>query len=73
MSARSATDKAKAVNFYLNELVLKIKATSPAFIGAKPTVVFYDDPAMRLQESTMNILKKLLDMGVAIEVKQADF
>jgi hypothetical protein len=60
----------EAVDFYLNELVLKI-ATEPAFTASKPTVVSYDH-AINFRESTIDALGKLLSMGVAIEVKRAD-
>jgi hypothetical protein len=63
--------QSEAVDFYLCELVLKV-ATDPAFAAGKPTVVAYDQ-AIDFRESTTSALKKLQSMGVAIEVKQADF
>jgi hypothetical protein len=61
----------EALDFYLNELILNA-ATDPASAAGKPILVAYDQ-ALVLGESTMRALRKLQNMGVAIEVKQADY
>jgi hypothetical protein len=63
--------QSEAVDFYLSELALKV-SMDPAFVAGKPTIVAYDQ-AIDLRESTMSALRKLQSLGVAIEIKQADF
>jgi hypothetical protein len=61
----------EAVHFYLNELVLKL-ATDPAFAAGKPILVAYDQE-FDFGEATIGVLRKLQNMGVAIEVRRGEY